>query len=319
MSALLMARAVAAAPLLSNYRVVIVGPSQPGNVGMIARACANFGCPNLSLVALEYDRSSADAGSRERRFAMQPPGKKILEEAGVYATLSDAVTDCTVAVGFTRRRGLVRGLSATHVTPSELAALGALGGSESGKMATSEATDQTGTATRVALVFGREASGLTSSEIGLCTHTCEILTDAEQGSLSLPASVVFALGRTFEEALLAEQVGATGGESEPTRRALGGDVTSVRAAAMRGHVIPPTHTESRGAELEREAEDSSVGVSAIQPATIQELEHVLTRWAHLAGGGQESPADEAFGLGEWVRTSRGSRCVHALSLKDSTR
>ena len=37
----------------------------------------------------------------------------------------------------------------------------------------------------VALVFGREADGLRSSELFQCTHTCEIATSASHGSLNL--------------------------------------------------------------------------------------------------------------------------------------
>ena len=103
--------------------------------------------------------------------------------------VADAALDgCSVAVGFTRRRGVAQSASALQVAPSELAALAAGGA-------------------RVAFVFGREASGLESSELARCSHHCEIATSAVQAR-SLPQAVLYALGRTFEEALAADPAAA---------------------------------------------------------------------------------------------------------------
>jgi hypothetical protein len=52
-----------------QFRVVAVGPQQPGNVGMIARACANFDCDDLALVAPEY---SAAGPGRLTLFTHRP-------------------------------------------------------------------------------------------------------------------------------------------------------------------------------------------------------------------------------------------------------
>ena len=242
-------------PLLSNFRVVSVGASQPGNVGMIARACANFECPQFALVAPEYDRADDESGSFERRFAVQEAALTLLRDAPTHASLDAALDGCSVAVGFTRRRGVARSASALQVAPSELAALAAGGA-------------------RVAFVFGREASGLESSELARCSHHCEIATSAVQGSLSLPQAVLYALGRTFEEALAADPAAAA--------RSLGGDVTSPTAARLGGDDAP----------------------SSLQPATVDEVEALVQRCAQLAG----DDAVAAAGAGDgWVRTSRGKR------------
>ena len=261
MSGLLLHAALATAPppllnpLLSNFRVVSVGASQPGNVGMIARACANFECPQFALVAPEYDRADDESGSFERRFAVQEAALTLLRDAPTHASLDAALDGCSVAVGFTRRRGVARSASALQVAPSELAALAAGGA-------------------RVAFVFGREASGLESSELARCSHHCEIATSAVQGSLSLPQAVLYALGRTFEEALAADPAAAA--------RSLGGDVTSPTAARLGGDDAP----------------------SSLQPATVDEVEALVQRCAQLAG----DDAVAAAGAGDgWVRTSRGKR------------
>lgn len=45
--------------LLRDFRVICVSPTTPGNVGMIARAIANFEAGGLTLVAPGYDREFA--------------------------------------------------------------------------------------------------------------------------------------------------------------------------------------------------------------------------------------------------------------------
>ena len=95
-----------------------------------------------------------------------------------------------------------------------------------------------------------------------------------QGSLSLPQAVLYALGRTFEEALAADPAAAA--------RSLGGDVTSPTAARLGGDDAP----------------------SSLQPATVDEVEALVQRCAQLAG----DDAVAAAGAGDgWVRTSRGKR------------
>ena len=260
-------------PLLNNFRVVCVGPSQPGNVGAIARAAANFECPELFLVAPEYDRNSDESGSYERRFAMQLHAQALLSNAPVHDTLQEAISDCVAAVGFTRRRGEHRTEASLHMPVGGLAALG------------HEARPG-----KVALIFGREASGLLSSELLLCTHACEIATSSVQGSMSLPAAAAFALGRTFEEALALED----GDESRP----LGGGATSPRAA----HLSGPAHGGR-----------ASTGGYSKQLATLEELESVMGRWERLADV-EEDPALRRWGKpsksgDQWVRTARGTRAT----------
>jgi len=67
----------------------------------------------------------------------------------------------------------------------------------------------------VALVFGREADGLRTSELLLCGFTCEIATSAQHGSLNLAQAATFALGRIFEEAYYATTLPAAGAHPTP--------------------------------------------------------------------------------------------------------
>lgn len=298
--------------LLHDFRIVLVGPSQAGNVGMIARSCANFECPSLHLVSPEYDRGLPTSTSLERQFAVQEVAQELLSQARVHNTLADALAGCTAAVGFTRRRGVERSESANFMTVGGLANLAAeFSSAESG---TAEDAARGG---RIALVFGREASGLTSSELLLCTHACEIATSAAQGSMSLPAAVSFALGRSFEEALALETSGLNNelqaddalnsGPAVP-RRALGGDTTSKRSAKIRPHGLVGT---------------GSHDILPAAMATIDEMEALMKRWEALMAreGDDDQSSTSPMGIavpsgGRSVRTARGSR--HATKQAKTT-
>uniref|UniRef100_A0A7S4B5M6 tRNA/rRNA methyltransferase SpoU type domain-containing protein n=1 Tax=Chrysotila carterae TaxID=13221 RepID=A0A7S4B5M6_CHRCT len=264
----------ALALLLASFRVICVSPSQGGNVGMAARACANFECGELALVAPDYDRLSEAAMSQERRFATQEAGLRVVQDALVFDSLEDALRDCSIAVGFTRRRGVMRSASSTQVTVGELAAL-----------------SQTAAGGRTALVFGREADGLRSSELLQCTHTCEIPTSANHGSMNLAASITFALGRCFEEKLALE--GASG-------HPLGADRTFSRAALLR----PSSGGRKDDAE-EIAAEDDLP--TSLQTATIEDIEHLMGRFLRLADPEAAAAAEAGEQATRWVRTARGSR------------
>ncbi len=157
---------------LAPVVVILVEPRSPGNVGMVARAMANFGATDLRLV------SSCDPLAPEaRKFAVDAAG--LLESARHFSDLAAALADCRWAVAATRRQGKRRGraLDLPEV-PRLLAALAPQD--------------------RLALVFGREDAGLTSPEVALCSHTASIATNGPLGSLNLAQAVLvflYELGR----------------------------------------------------------------------------------------------------------------------------
>eukprot|EP00629_Pelagomonadales_sp_RCC1024_P009776 CAMPEP_0119262428 /NCGR_PEP_ID=MMETSP1329-20130426/2150_1 /TAXON_ID=114041 /ORGANISM="Genus nov. species nov., Strain RCC1024" /LENGTH=222 /DNA_ID=CAMNT_0007262067 /DNA_START=846 /DNA_END=1511 /DNA_ORIENTATION=+ len=157
----------AAALRLGRVDVVLVGPQYASNVGGVLRLCACFEVGRLRLVAPEYDRE-ADA-TYERRYAM-PAGREVLaERTSEHATLVEALADADAAVAFCRRRGAWR----RHAFLSD--ALPALAPMRK----------------RTALVFGREASGLTTEELAACGTSVEIESD-DSLNLSHAVSIVLA-------------------------------------------------------------------------------------------------------------------------------
>lgn len=152
--------------------IILVAPQQPGNIGATVRAMANFGVSDLRLVTPSCQHLHPEA----RKFAVN--AHPLLGTAKVYSSLPDALADCHLSIATTRRSGRLRGdlLDSTAV-PGLLATL------------PPEA--------QVALVFGREDSGLSSEEVALCTHAATVATTEELGSLNLAQAVLLFLYEVF--------------------------------------------------------------------------------------------------------------------------
>jgi TrmH family RNA methyltransferase len=147
----------------NNWRIVLVRPRNPLNIGAAARALANFGFKDLVVVA-PYDpvwreaRSAVGAGT-------------VLKSARTAATLLEAIGNCTLVVGTTAgsRRNLDRG-------PVPLAELALRQPAGSGR-------------SRAALLFGSEKTGLSNDDLSYCQLLVRIPTSAQCPSMNLGQAV----------------------------------------------------------------------------------------------------------------------------------
>jgi tRNA/rRNA methyltransferase len=149
---------------LDNIRVVLVEPQHSGNIGGVARAMKNMALSRLILV------NPADHLAMEARM-MAMHAFDILQHAQVVGTLSQAVADAGYVVGTTRRLGKSR--QAQHSSRSIAPLLLELAASNP-----------------VALVFGREDSGLTNDELAQCHELISIPAHPTFGSLNLAQAVL---------------------------------------------------------------------------------------------------------------------------------
>ena len=86
-----------------NISFVLIGPTEPGNIGAAARAIKNMGFRRLELVApVPYLTGEA------RAMACQ--AKDVLERAKIYRTFRSAIARKSLIVGTTRRLGSRRGM-----------------------------------------------------------------------------------------------------------------------------------------------------------------------------------------------------------------
>ncbi len=147
----------------ARLRIVLVGTQHPGNIGAAARAMKTMGLHQLVLVAPE----KAPDGNTH---AMAAGATDLVDAAPVFATLAEAVADCRWVLGATARSRRIQ-LEPLH--PRE-AARRAIAATASGP---------------VALVFGRERTGLENHELQLCHAAVHIPSDPDFSSLNLAAAV----------------------------------------------------------------------------------------------------------------------------------
>ena len=162
--------------------VVLHEPQQLANIAHVVRAMKNFGFADLRLVApAEYDAYRVE-GIAHR-------SADVLERVRLFDTLPDALADCVHVVAFS-----ARGRTAKHTVqrPWEAAAEILAAAAEG----------------PVALLFGREDTGLDNAALDLAHRTVTIPSNPEYPSLNLGHAVALML---YELAL------ARGAEAQPLK------------------------------------------------------------------------------------------------------
>jgi tRNA/rRNA methyltransferase len=167
---------------MPKLRIILVSPREAGNVGSAARAMKNFGFGELWIVG-EHPPLQPVSGW------WASGADDLLASARFVPALEDAVADAHLTVATTSMRGRTTPVSFTPRTLAEkYASLG---------------EDQI-----LALVFGREDSGLTREELMLCQHTAAVATNDRFPTMNLAQSIcVFCYelsGSTFERAEVRE-------------------------------------------------------------------------------------------------------------------
>jgi TrmH family RNA methyltransferase len=147
---------------MPNLRIVLVEPQEAGNVGAVARAMKNFGFSELWI-----------AGKHPQLLPVSSwwasGADDLLASARIVPSLYYAIRDAHVTVATTSARG--RSATIT-LTPESL-----------GHLFSSLRPEQT-----MALVFGREDSGLTGDELAQCQRIVTIPTNPEFPTMNLAQS-----------------------------------------------------------------------------------------------------------------------------------
>ena len=151
-------------PAAARIRIVLVGTQHPGNIGSAARAMKTMGLHRLVLVAPErFPHAEATA--------LAAGAGDLLDAAPCFDTLAEAIADCGFVLGCTAR---ARRIAMDESPPREAA----------GRIVA-----EAGRGTEVALVFGRERTGLDNAELQLCHAAVAIPANPAYSSLNLAAAV----------------------------------------------------------------------------------------------------------------------------------
>ena len=148
---------------INNVDIVMVGTTHPGNIGAAARAMNNMCFTNLTLV-------DPQCPVGEIAYARSSGAHAILDRRKTTKSLPEAIEDAHLVIGMTARR---RSLPWPELDPHEVSLMIA----------------QKTQGTRVAVVFGREHSGLSNDELALCNYMVSIPTNPEFSSLNVASAI----------------------------------------------------------------------------------------------------------------------------------
>ena len=147
---------------MQNIRIVLVNTSHPGNIGAAARAMKVMGCSDLVLVnPVSFPDAKADA--------MATGAKEMLQSVPVVSSLADALVGCEYVFATTARP---RSLDWSGCDARECA-----------QTVVEECHK------KMAIVFGRERTGLTNEELALSHRLLNIPTADDFHSLNLAQAV----------------------------------------------------------------------------------------------------------------------------------
>lgn len=149
--------------MLDQIRIVLVNTSHPGNIGSAARALKTMGLSQLYLVAPEQF-------PHPKAIELATSANDLLEEAVVVETLDEALAGCSLVIGSSAR---MRTIPWPLLNPREMA----------------EKVRQEPAGGDIAILFGREQSGLTNEELQRCHLHVNIPANPDYSSLNIAAAV----------------------------------------------------------------------------------------------------------------------------------
>jgi TrmH family RNA methyltransferase len=149
--------------IIDNIRIVLVETTHPGNIGATARAMKTMQHRNLYLVRPKIFPSAEST-------ARATGADDVLASTQVVDSLAAAVADCQLVIATSARE---RSIPWPALDPRECA------------------TEVVNIAREypVAIVFGRESSGLTNDELESCNSVVQIPTNKEFSSLNIASAV----------------------------------------------------------------------------------------------------------------------------------
>jgi len=150
---------------LGQIRIVLVEPTHPGNIGSVARAMKTMGLSRLVLV-------NPKKFPHPEATKLAAGAESVLLNAKVVQTASEAIGDCTMVLGTSVRD---REVSWPTFSPRNTAV--------------NVDRHVRHPDRQVAILFGRESSGLTNAEMDLCQSQIRISANEEYSSLNLANAV----------------------------------------------------------------------------------------------------------------------------------
>ena len=175
--------------------VLLMEPQLADNIGMVARAMANFGLDTLRLVA------PRDGWPNEKARIAASGANYVIDDAAAYPTLPDAIGDLNWLAATTARP---RDLRKPVMTPLEVV---------------SEMKKRIARGERCGVLFGRERNGLETAEVANADAIVMIPVNSRFASLNL-AQAVLILGYEWMRASEGQSLGRVTNYESPIEAGL---------------------------------------------------------------------------------------------------
>lgn len=160
--------------ILERTSIVLVEPQDDINIGTVVRASRNFGIESIRLVR-------PASGDPHRIGISAPRSEELIASMERFDTVDDAVSDCVLTLGLTARSRAANWRVLEPRQAAEEVVKQAAGG-------------------RVALLFGREDSGMPNEVLDRCHAVVTIPTNPEYSSLNLGQAVTLTAWEIFRAA-----------------------------------------------------------------------------------------------------------------------
>ncbi len=157
--------------LAGGPAIVLVRSQLAVNIGMCARAMANFGLDDLRLVAPREGWPRFDA-HRDTAYAAAAGAAHLLDSARVFDTLGEAIADLNLVFATTARE---RGQGKPVIAPVD---------------AMADARTRLAGGEKIGVLFGPERTGLDNDEISLADSIVSFPVNPAYASLNLAQAVL---------------------------------------------------------------------------------------------------------------------------------
>lgn len=150
--------------MLDQIKIILIETTHSGNIGSVARAMKTMGLSKLCLVNPQQEID-------EQAIALSAGASDLLENVEIVETIDEAIAESNLIIGTSAR---LRHLQQTLRNPREIAEI---------------AQQHTAKGSSVAIIFGRERSGLTNEELIKCHYHLNIPANPLYSSLNLAMAV----------------------------------------------------------------------------------------------------------------------------------
>ena len=197
--------------------IILVRPQLGQNIGKAARAMLNFGLSEMRLVAPRDGWPNPDAGPSASGADI------VLEQAQVFDSVQDAIANCsTVFASTVRRRDLIMPV----VTPEQMA------------------NDIVASASKTAILFGPERSGLETEDVALSNSIVTVPINPEFGSLNLAQAVILLAYEWSKRSALASPTTKEVEEPAPQGEVEGMIAQLEEELEAKGYFHPPSRSQA---------------------------------------------------------------------------